>query len=327
MHRDILFACWPFVAALLASVVVAVLLVRLSGGQLCLTQLRRLHRDQQGGVQSLSFVLTLPLFMMVMMFIVQLSQLTIAKVTVEYAAFAAARSAMVWIPAVVSDEEDANRISMLTPDGMESGDDGATYHIYKVESGSPKFEKIHLAAATACMPICPSRNVGASTDHASNAAVDSLQAAYQAISPASSDNSRIPSRLSNKLAYALENTQLELTIHHKEDRREPPLASHEVPRDLLEFHPNEIGWQDQIIATVTHDFALLPGPGRILARRTDARPGSSAEDDSGTRSTAERIERNDNVYTYEITATVRLSNEGEKSVLPYQQQLSTGGGN
>jgi len=68
---------------------------------LLLCRLRRLHRDEAGNVQSLSFVLTLPIFIMLMMLIVQASQLMIGQVVVEYAAVAAARSAIVWIPAAV----------------------------------------------------------------------------------------------------------------------------------------------------------------------------------------------------------------------------------
>ena len=52
-------------------------------------------------MQSLSFVLTLPVFILVMMMIVQVSQLMIGIVVVHYAAFAAARSAAVWIPAAM----------------------------------------------------------------------------------------------------------------------------------------------------------------------------------------------------------------------------------
>ena len=52
-------------------------------------------------MQSLSFVLTLPVFIFIMMMIVQVSQLMIGIVVVHYAAFAAARSAAVWIPAAM----------------------------------------------------------------------------------------------------------------------------------------------------------------------------------------------------------------------------------
>ena len=44
-----------------------------------------------GSVQTLSFVLTLPIFIMVMMLIVQVSQLMIGLIVVHYAAYAAAR--------------------------------------------------------------------------------------------------------------------------------------------------------------------------------------------------------------------------------------------
>ena len=54
------------------------------------SRLRNLHGDQCGAVQSLSFVLVLPLFVMVMLFIVQVSQLMIGTIVVHYSAYAAA---------------------------------------------------------------------------------------------------------------------------------------------------------------------------------------------------------------------------------------------
>ena len=50
-------------------------------------------------MQSLSFVLTVPMFIMLMLLAVQITQLMIGLMMVHYAAFAAARSASVWIPA------------------------------------------------------------------------------------------------------------------------------------------------------------------------------------------------------------------------------------
>src|SRR5262245_60242050 len=99
MDRTVIVACLPWLALLAASVLCLRFLARLSGATLCLGRLRALHRDQAGAVQSLSFVLTLPAFIMVMLFIVQVSQLTIGTIVVHYAAFASARSAIVWIPA------------------------------------------------------------------------------------------------------------------------------------------------------------------------------------------------------------------------------------
>ena len=85
-------ACSPWLAVLLVLILAAWALVRFSRAQLRLGRLFELHRDEVGSVQSLSFVLTLPLFIMIMMMIVQVSQLMIGTVVVHYAAYAAARS-------------------------------------------------------------------------------------------------------------------------------------------------------------------------------------------------------------------------------------------
>lgn len=98
MQRDILIACAPWLALLAAAFVCARVLIRLSGARWQWGRLKQLHACQQGSVQSLSFVLTLPLFLLIVLFIVQVSQLMIAITVVHYAAYAAARSAMVWIP-------------------------------------------------------------------------------------------------------------------------------------------------------------------------------------------------------------------------------------
>ncbi len=243
---------------------------------------------------------------------------------VEYAAFSAARSAVVWIPANLgAGEEEENQIANLGFVNVVTDENGRTYAVYEVQPGSPKFNKIHLAAAMACMPICPSRDVGAELRHPLSLAEQAIRKAYLSIAPSSSANSRIAARLHNKLAFAMENTHVNIRVHHKED--EPPLQfRYEIGPYLQEFAFNEIGWQDQIVVTVRHDFALLPGPGRLLARRADARPGSSAEQSFGQGyyeqdSVARRIEKRRNVYVYPLTATVRLSNEGEKPLLSFVQ--------
>lgn len=83
-----------------------------------------------------------------------------------------------------------------------------------------------------------------------------------AVSPQSASNPMIGQRLANKLAYSLNNTQLQLTFVHKSG--EPPLNTWLVPADTGEFYANEVGWQDELQVTVTHKLALLPGPGRLL---------------------------------------------------------------
>ena len=78
-----------------------------------------LHRDEAGGVQSVSFVLTVPIFIMLMLLAVQITQVMIGLMTVHYAAFAAARSASVWIPARMEpfESQGENRLGLRMLDG------------------------------------------------------------------------------------------------------------------------------------------------------------------------------------------------------------------
>jgi hypothetical protein len=313
MNRAVLQACFPWLAVLAASVLVATGLVRLNPRQARSRGLRRLHRDEAGGVQSLSFVLTLPLFVMVLLLIVQVSQLMIGTIIVHYAAFAGARSALVWIPAVLGSEgancissyaPDPNATDQTPPDANAPGPGGMTY---VVTPEGAKYNKIFTAAVLACMPICPSRDLGIVLPPQAAATAAILQTAYAALAPGSAANSRIDKRLQNKLAYAMGNTTVEIRFYHK--NAEPPLTTWGKAEDVGEFYFNELGWQDLITVTVKHNLALLPGPGRLLARFA---PGPSGVDQVSS-----QISQNGNVYVYPLVASATLGNEGEKPVVSY----------
>jgi hypothetical protein len=323
MGRAVLQACLPWLAVLVVSVLAAYLLLKASKARLCLGRLRRLHSDQLGSVQSLSFVLTVPFFVMLMLLIVQVSQLMIGVVVVHYAAYAAARSASVWIPGGQSPTEGQNCISSFAPDpdaanqvfpvldpqspnyGPAAG--GVTY---LVQPGSVKYDKIASAAVIACMPISPSRNVGLGAPEGTIPS-DVIKAAYAALAPSSGTNGAVPGRLDNKLAYALGNTSVEIRFYHK--NQEPPLqVQYFLPDDPNEFYFNEVGWQDPITVTVNYNLALLPGPGRMLAKYV-AGPGG------GPDRISPQITNQGQYYTYPLTATITMCNEGEKYVVPQQQ--------
>ena len=349
MHRQILIGCLPYLGWMLGSIAAAWLLLRLTQTRADWRQLFKLHADQRGAVQSLSFVLTIPPFVMVMMFIVQLSQLTIAKVAVEYSAFTAARSAQVWIPATLGvGSEEENRFSTpIIPLREFKGEDGWNYAVYRVQPRGPKFTKAWFAAVEALMPICPSRDTGADTGAIGNESVGSFERALAQWAPNLQANPKFVDRLRYKLAYALENTGVTIDIYHKED--EPPLQTYLIDGRPEEFTASEIGWNDQIVVTVVHNFALLPGPGRLLARSAPfpsvgggSYGSGSYRQPSGSAAPADRdrytppvaaastasgdlvsskIGLRRGTYVYPMTATVRLYNEGEKSKLPYQQML------
>lgn len=330
MGRTLVLACLPWLGLLALGVAVAWLLIFLSGARWQGARVRLLHRDQSGAVQSLSFVLVLPLFVMVMLFIVQVSQLMIATGVVQYAAFAAARAAIVWIPANLGSEP-ANCISSYVidwsapytkapvwdPDDPAFGPsdsnsvEGLTY---VVQPGSAKYEKIWRAAILACMPICPSRDLGLSPTGTGPTVANTLTQTYLSMVPTARSNARIPARVHNKLAYAMTNTQIEVRFFHS--NTEPPLQDYSlwVLDDRgwpVGYDPNELGWRDPITVTVHHQFALLPGPGRFLSRPNPTVPSDTV---------AERIVRENGVYKYPISASATLGNEGEKSVIPYDER-------
>jgi hypothetical protein len=89
------------------------------------------------------------------------------------------------------------------------------------------------------------------------------------------------------------------------------------PEKQSTFRQTEIGWQDPITVYVTHQFALLPGPGRFLAAkliRADGLP-----DRVSSRINTTSLDATHSVYTTQIQATATLTNEGWKSVKPLVQ--------
>ena len=83
-------ACLPWLAWLGVSCLALALLCRASRAKLDLSRVSRLHGNEVGSVQGLSFVLVLPFFVTIVLFIVQVSQLMIGTIVVQYAAFAGA---------------------------------------------------------------------------------------------------------------------------------------------------------------------------------------------------------------------------------------------
>ncbi|MCX7428054.1 MAG: hypothetical protein NTW96_20800 [Planctomycetia bacterium] len=319
MCRAILLACLPWAGLLVALVVLLWGLTRLNSARLELGRLRVLHHDEGGAAQSLSFVLTLPFFVMIMLFILQVSQVMIGTVVVHYAAFAAARSAVVWIPARLGMElENCIGVHVVdpgatdqVPPSMEGPTPGGL--TFLVDSDGPKFQKIRAAAVMATMPICPSRDLGLTPSGTGQSVVDTMNMAYQAMAPGSAGRSGVPRRMRNKLAYAEQATRLELRFYHRNTDAPHwpvPPAYYVSPDPAVYFLENEMDWQDDVTVTLYHEMALLPGPGRFLSRLVTRADGAPDE-------VARSIHHTGNVYTYPLKASITLGNEGEKSVIPY----------
>ena len=344
MHRAILEACLPCLLALAASFAALSAVVRLSGARWNWRRLRRLHACEKGGVQSLAFVLTLPIFIVIVLFIVQVSQLMIGTMVVNYAAFAAARSASVWVAAnVVGDgdtiDEPANVLPLPFADDnpvllVSAGStlaEGANTYVWECYAGgsgagsafrSVKYEKVFAAAAMACVPLAPSRDLGNENTLYTGPIVETAKSLYRTMVPGSQSNQRIPKRLENKIAYSFGNTAVRLAYVDKDSLQGPTYKVNFVPG--LDGQPiytpieNEVGWQDPLTVTVTHNFALLPGPGRFLSKflvRADGRP-----DLVSPRIAQQTASNNERLYTTPIWASATMTNEGFKSVMPYVQE-------
>lgn len=327
MSRAILLACWPCLAAMFIAFGVLLAIVRLSGAKWNLPHLRSLHTCQEGSTQTVSFVLTLPVFIMVVLFIIQMSQLMIGTTVVHYAAYAAARSATVWIPAtvvteMVRDPRDGEELSRYDSANLFLQDfqksDLATPSTYREVQRSTKLRKIWLAAVNACAAASPSRPLY--QDESSNLANPQFTALYQSLAPASLQNPKTAQRIQNKLTYSARNTAVSLQWIDKDistgptynpDRPIPDRSPYEhVP------HANEIGWDDQLTLTVRHRFALLPGPGRLLATRL-FRADGGADNVSGRIITFQDEATGAKVYSTMLSASVTFTNEGLKTVMPY----------
>lgn len=286
--------------------------LRFSGARLQLARLREVHRCEAGGVQSLSFVLTLPLFLTIVMFIAQIGLLMVGNITVNTAAFAAARSAAVWVPAYVSELEPENRLPGITA--------GTNLRIDSTNARtSPKYSKIFDAATLACVPIAPSREIPGIDPSGLNGAPadDALVRLYAALAPQSQSSSVMPQRLRRKLAYSVQNTWVDMTYEDKNSGFGPNSdigpTYNPFGHPTIEYVPSEVGWQDPVTIDVWHRFALLPGPGRFLASSLAGYTGQPDE-------IADSILQEDGVQMIWLHGSATLTVEGIKTVRPYVQQ-------
>lgn len=310
MNSPIVNACLPWAICIVVAFVVARILVWMSGAKLKMGKLKSIHACQEGSVQSLSFVLTLPFFVMIVMLIVQASHIMIGNILVQYSAFAAARSAQVWIPANYQFET-ANCISSIQQIGQDER--GVQYRITP-DFSSPKYHKIHSAAVMANFSLGPSRDLGYQLPSSWLSEQEAIVNLFRGLDPEAFGNARFEPRVRNKLAYSVANTSVDLTFWHRWtfDSRweEPPLQRiYFYDRDGdYEFKMNELGWQDHLTAEVRYNLPLLPGPVRLFARHLQQNNAIETRDQSGE------------VYIWPLFAVATMNIEGHKPVKEYWQE-------
>lgn len=326
MNRAILEACLPALIALAVAFVALAACVRFSGARFRWRRVKRLHRCQDGGVQSLAFVITLPIFVTIVLFILQVSQLMVGMMVVNYAAFAAARAAIVWLPAQIEGEllteaDNQNRLRILSH--YEENDS----ILVEPDPNSGKYQRIRTAAVLACAPVAPSRDLGIGVGAISQSAQLSAAAAknvYASMSPESLSNPRISQRLDNKIAYSDLNTDVLLEWRDARNGNgrntfvSPTYNPREHANTAIVWRPYEVGWQDAVTVYVVHRYALFPGPGQWLAQRlvwTDSFPArirARIQLDQPNQGLDEQ-----EISTVLIPASATITNEGFKSIGPF----------
>jgi hypothetical protein len=230
------------------------------------SRLRGLDECEEGGVQSLALVLTLPFFVGTILLLVQLSQVLIGIMTVHYAAFASARAAVVWIPSWVEDQDPTrgndftgeNEIDVYIPRGQPIDlTPGIAQH-------SRKFREIQAAAVQACVAISPARLVNGPRAGASD--VDEAVDAFLAFQQLTNDPRIARWRIAtgNRWSYSAANTRVRLAF-----MGEPRLTPtyNPVGHPVVPHEGNEAGWDEAVTVVVVHEVSLVPGPGRWLFQR------------------------------------------------------------
>jgi hypothetical protein len=339
MLKAILLAWWPYAGWMAAAFCAVWLVLRLAGGRLEIAKLRRVHRCESGGVQTLSFVLTLPLFVMLVLFIIQVSQLMIAIAVVHYAAFAAARSAIVWLPAETSLAEPANIVAPGTfdadlgkfPDWITQTHSGQECRALGLE----KLLRIWRAAAIACVPISPSRKV-AKQDAAPSPVSEQLNQFYAALVPKTAGNTFMRTRINRKADYAQYNTLIVMRGRDADgvsgptynpypgywSSRQNPVTGQNEPM-WVPWNMNEAGWEDPVTVSVYYNFAMLPGPGRFLSQKLSN--GQTPDLVSRHLQEMEKLNRGryeKGLYVVILEAHATLQIEGLKSVISHVQSAN-----
>jgi hypothetical protein len=183
----------------------------------------RFDRDQRG-TASIEFALVLPFVMIIALMLTQVTLLMGSNLVVNYAAFAATRSAIVWIPADASGDEPPNTI----------------VH----SAGNTKFDTIRRAAVFGVLPVA-----GRATDGnvSPDAFVQGLQSHFSAYGQ--QPPGWVGNLMPDRLRYAADNTTIAV------------LTCRAVGDDLTfselgQGQAYTFGPRDPVTVRVTHQLSL-----------------------------------------------------------------------
>ncbi len=160
---------WSIFTIWLVSAVTCVAITLRAKRAISWRQLFLLHKDERGGAYTLSYVMVIPIYLVAFCFVVETTFMLIAKLGTNYASFAAARTAIVWLPFGGEDKIDVAAKQAFVPfaSGLRPSPSGAdsrgkqqylkAYQEYCGKIGSPadyvsfigrKYDYAHAAVST-----------------------------------------------------------------------------------------------------------------------------------------------------------------------------------
>ena len=199
----------------------------------------------ENGRSAIEFLLLLPIVLSILLLILEVALMVQAKFVVNYAAFCAVRSAIVWIPADAPGGEARN-------------------HIDRTDSSSDKMQKIWRAAAFACVSISPHYSSSLVDRTGISDASDDQKDAVERIAaffPSDGDGN-VADSFKNRLAYGFDNANTTIEIVAESG------GSHDQ-------NAGDYGDHDPVTVRVTHRFYLgIPLANRLMGTSFGAGPGS-----------------------------------------------------
>lgn len=204
----------------------------------------------QGGASAVEMVLLLPLLLALLLTILQVALIVQAKFVVNYAAFCAARSAIVTIPAKVQGVggvEERNRLNLRSND-------------------SPKMGMIHRAAALPCVAISPAWSTGillatlAPLKPETAVPMEELALMF----PASREETNISQQLVARAHYAFNTTNTRVEIFGEGGNQSGTFGEQELVRVRVTFrYYLTVPFANRLFGTSYYGIKFLSGFGLI----------------------------------------------------------------